>query len=67
MDETLDACLQLLEATVHLHQSGVIHRDIKPENVLMDYETHRNHQLVKLIDFSESAIHTEAKLNPELH
>lgn len=30
VEETLEVCYQLLEATVQMHQSGVIHRDLKP-------------------------------------
>jgi serine/threonine protein kinase len=30
VEETLEVCYQLSEATMQMHQSGVIHRDLKP-------------------------------------
>ncbi len=60
IDSAVGMCLQFLESIVYLHESHVIHRDLKPENALIDYNGSRFNPLLKLIDFSESAIFTSA-------
>jgi serine/threonine protein kinase len=37
--QKIDISKQIVDATIYLHQSGVIHRDIKPANFLIDDDT----------------------------
>lgn len=39
--------VQLLQAVISLHKSGIVHRDIKPANIMFNELGH-----LKLIDFS---------------
>lgn len=57
IDSKIEMCLQMVSSVIDIHRSNVIHRDLKPENVLIDFTTNRFSPLLKLIDFSESAIH----------
>ena len=45
-DETVNNMLQILDATKHIHERGVIHNDLKPENMHIFYDGN-----IKLIDF----------------
>lgn len=44
--EAIDYLLQVLEATKHIHERGIIHNDIKPENLFLFYDGN-----IKLLDF----------------
>ena len=44
--EAVDILLQVLDATKHIHERGVIHNDIKPDNLFLFHDGN-----VKLLDF----------------
>lgn len=46
--QTLDACIAVLEAIVHLHTNQIIHRDINPTNVLLRADKPREAKLADL-------------------
>lgn len=46
VNETINYMLQILDATKHIHERGVIHNDLKPENMTMFYDGN-----IKILDF----------------
>ncbi|MCI0714238.1 MAG: protein kinase, partial [Chloroflexi bacterium] len=42
----LTLVIQVLQATVYLHQHGIVHRDLKPSNILVE-----DRELVRVLDF----------------
>ena len=45
-DEAISVLLQVLDATNHIHERGIIHNDIKPDNLFLFHDGN-----VKLLDF----------------
>ncbi|KAF9762268.1 Serine/threonine-protein kinase ppk25 [Nosema granulosis] len=59
--EARDIFMQVLEATVYLHQNLIIHRDIKPENILVSRKSSCNvKHNVKLCDFGFSCFYNKS-------
>ena len=45
-EEAINYMLQILDATNHIHERGVIHNDLKPDNMFLFYDGN-----IKLLDF----------------
>ncbi|MCR4912096.1 MAG: serine/threonine protein kinase [Bacilli bacterium] len=46
VEEAINFMLQILDATKHIHERGVVHNDLKPDNMFLFYDGN-----IKLLDF----------------
>ena len=45
-EEAIEYMLQILDATKHIHDRGILHNDLKPDNMFLFYDGN-----IKLLDF----------------
>ena len=55
-EEAINYMLQILDATKHIHERGIIHNDLKPDNMFLFYDGN-----IKLLDFG-IATHVDEKI-----